>query len=65
MLLIYAGILTVPLEGPPEFRIVVKGRIGRDEFHDPEIFRESGSDFRQSPIDLLAVEYDWHEAVVN
>jgi hypothetical protein len=53
------------VEGPPEFRIVVKGRIGRDEFHDSEIFRESGSGFRQSRVDLLAVEYDWHEAGVN
>ena len=53
------------VEGPSEFWIVVKGRIGRDEFHDLEVFRESGSDFRQSRVDFLADEYDRHEAVVN
>lgn len=53
------------VEGTPEFRIVVKGRIVGDKMHDPEVFRESGGDFRQSRVDFLAVEYDWHGAIVN
>ena len=49
-----------PVEGPPAFPIVAIALHFRDELHDPEVFRESGRDFRKRLVDFLPVRFECH-----